>query len=114
MDAIVDGSKTPVVRERDVKVGKPSREEAEAAVRTLISWAGDNPDREGLVDTPKRVVNAYTEFFAGYEEDPEEVELNHMMHHVETEQYFASKQKSAIDKIKVMEAEMAYLRDDLG
>ena len=73
MDAIVDGSKTPVVRERDVKVGKPSREEAEAAVRTLISWAGDNPDREGLVDTPKRVVNAYTEFFAGYEEDPEEV-----------------------------------------
>ena len=73
MDAIVEGSKTPVVRERDVKVGKPSREEAEAAVRTLISWAGDNPDREGLVDTPKRVVNAYTEFFAGYEEDPEEV-----------------------------------------
>ena len=73
MDAIVDGSKTPVVREREVKVGKPSREEAEAAVRTLISWAGDNPDREGLVDTPKRVVNAYTEFFAGYEEDPEEV-----------------------------------------
>ena len=73
MDAIVDGSKTPVVRERDIKVEKPSREEAEAAVRTLISWAGDNPDREGLVDTPKRVVNAYTEFFAGYDEDPEEV-----------------------------------------
>ena len=73
MDVIVDGSKTPVVRERDVKVEKPSREEAEAAVRTLISWAGDNPDREGLVDTPKRVVNAYTEFFAGYEEDPGEV-----------------------------------------
>ncbi len=70
MDAIVDGSKTPVVRERDVKVEKPSREEAEAAVRTLISWAGDNPDREGLIDTPKRVVKAYTEFFAGYEEDP--------------------------------------------
>ena len=73
MDAIVDGGKTPVVRERDVKVEKPSREEAEAAVRTLILWAGDNPDREGLIDTPKRVVNAYTEFFAGYEEDPEAV-----------------------------------------
>ena len=73
MDAIVDGSKTPIVRERDVTVEKPSREEAEAAVRTLISWAGDNPEREGLIDTPKRVVNAYTEFFAGYDEDPEEV-----------------------------------------
>ena len=73
MDAIVDGSKAPIVRERDVKVEKPSREEAEAAVRTLISWAGDNPEREGLIDTPKRVVNAYTEFFAGYDEDPEEV-----------------------------------------
>ena len=73
MYAIVDGSKTPIVRERDVTVEKPSREEAEAAVRTLISWAGDNPEREGLIDTPKRVVNAYTEFFAGYDEDPEEV-----------------------------------------
>jgi GTP cyclohydrolase I len=73
MDAIVDGSKTPIVRERDVKVEKPSREQAEAAVRTLIAWAGDNPEREGLIDTPKRVVNAYTEFFAGYDEDPEEV-----------------------------------------
>ena len=59
MDARVDGSKTPMIREQDVKVDKPSREEAEAAVRTLISWAGDNPDREGLVDTPKRVVKAY-------------------------------------------------------
>ena len=73
MDARVDGSNTPVIRERDVKVEKPSREEAEAAVRTLIAWAGDNPEREGLIDTPKRVVSAYTEFFAGYEEDPEEV-----------------------------------------
>lgn len=72
MDARVDGKK-PHVNEREAKVEKPSREEAEAAVRTLISWAGDNPDREGLVDTPKRVVSAYQEFFAGYEEDPEEV-----------------------------------------
>ncbi|GAA0589818.1 GTP cyclohydrolase I FolE [Caenispirillum bisanense] len=52
---------------------RPTREEAEAAVRTLLRWAGDNPDREGLVDTPARVVRAYEEFFAGYDEDPEDV-----------------------------------------
>ncbi len=49
---------------------RPTREEAEAAVRTLIAWAGDDPAREGLKDTPKRVVNAYSEFFRGYEESP--------------------------------------------
>jgi GTP cyclohydrolase IA len=49
----------------------PSREEAEAAVRVLLRWAGDDPDREGLRDTPRRVVSAYTEWFAGYKEDPE-------------------------------------------
>ena len=48
----------------------PSRREAESAVRTLIEWAGDDPDREGLVGTPERVVRAYEEFFAGYNEDP--------------------------------------------
>jgi GTP cyclohydrolase I len=47
-----------------------TREEAEAAVRCLIEWAGDNPDREGLVGTPARVARAYEEFFAGYAEDP--------------------------------------------
>lgn len=52
---------------------KPSREEAEAAVRTMIRWAGDDPDREGLIDTPKRVAKAYEEFFAGYGEDPVEI-----------------------------------------
>ena len=52
---------------------KPSREEALAAVKTLISWAGDDPTREGLVETPDRVIRAYREFFAGYEEDPEQV-----------------------------------------
>ncbi len=52
---------------------RPSVKEAEAAVRTLIAWAGDNPDREGLIETPKRVVNAYREFFQGYDEDPEEI-----------------------------------------
>ena len=44
---------------------KPSREEAEEAVRTLISWAGDNPEREGLIETPKRVVKSYEEFYQG-------------------------------------------------
>ncbi|MGJ8562021.1 MAG: GTP cyclohydrolase I FolE [Alphaproteobacteria bacterium] len=48
-------------------VQKPSREEAMDAVRTLIAWAGDDPSREGLVDTPKRVVNAYSEWFRGYD-----------------------------------------------
>ncbi|TWT01226.1 GTP cyclohydrolase I FolE [Reyranella sp. CPCC 100927] len=52
---------------------KPSRAEAEEAVRTLIRWAGDDPDREGLVGTPDRVVRSYEEFFAGYAEDPREI-----------------------------------------
>ena len=52
---------------------KPTREEAEEAVRTLICWTGDDPDREGLIETPKRVVKAYEEFFEGYNMDPEEV-----------------------------------------
>lgn len=49
---------------------RPSREAAEEAVRTLIRWAGDDPEREGLVGTPDRVVRAYEEFFVGYQEDP--------------------------------------------
>ncbi len=52
---------------------RPSREEAEAAVRTLIAWAGDDPNREGVRETPRRVTKAYGEFFAGYEEDPAEI-----------------------------------------
>lgn len=55
------------------KPARPTREEAEKAVRTLIAWTGDNPDREGLLETPNRVVRAYEEFFAGYQEDPDEV-----------------------------------------
>ncbi|NQV85335.1 MAG: GTP cyclohydrolase I FolE [Rhodospirillales bacterium] len=51
-------------------VGQPSREDAEDAVRTLIRWAGDNPDREGLLDTPARVVRSYEEFFNGYDACP--------------------------------------------
>jgi len=53
----------------------PSQEEAEEAVRTLIRWAGDDPRREGLLDTPKRVVRAYREWFSGYAEDPAAVLL---------------------------------------
>ena len=53
--------------------GRPERAEAEAAVRTLLRWAGDDPDREGLVDTPARVVRAFEEFFRGYEQDPEAI-----------------------------------------
>src|SRR4249920_808075 len=49
---------------------RPSREEAEDAVRTLLRWAGDDPEREGLLGTPGRVVRAYEEWFAGYDEDP--------------------------------------------
>jgi GTP cyclohydrolase I len=56
-------------------VKRPSREEAMAAVRTLIAWAGDNPRREGVLDTPRRVVDAYEEWFSGYEADPAK-ELN--------------------------------------
>lgn len=52
---------------------RPSRAEAEAAVRVLVRWAGDDPDREGLRDTPKRVARAYEELFAGYREDPVEI-----------------------------------------
>ncbi len=49
---------------------RPSREEAEAAIRTLLRWAGDDPEREGLRDTPARVARAYREFFVGYDTDP--------------------------------------------
>ncbi len=69
MDAIV---KKFNIEDSDVST-RPTREEAEQAVRTLISWAGDDPSREGLLDTPKRVVNAYKEFFSGYGQDPDAV-----------------------------------------
>ena len=51
---------------------KPTREQAESAVRTLLAWSGDDPSREGLRDTPKRVVEAYGDWFSGYAEDPKE------------------------------------------
>ena len=61
------------VDERSTSPSRPSHEDAEAAVRTLIRWAGDDPSREGLLGTPDRVVRAYNEFFGGYREDPVEV-----------------------------------------
>ena len=58
--------------EKPDKGPQVSREEAEAAVRVLLSWAGENPAREGLLDTPRRVVKAYGDWFSGYNEDPAE------------------------------------------
>ena len=52
------------------KKKKPTQAEAEAAVRTLIEWAGDNPEREGLKETPARVARSYAELFSGYDADP--------------------------------------------
>jgi GTP cyclohydrolase I len=54
----------------DAATNRPSRAEAEAAIRTMLMWAGEDPDREGLLDTPARVVRSYEEFFKGYAEDP--------------------------------------------
>lgn len=65
----VDGFRS-ALKEQITTSKRPTREEAEAAVRTLIAWAGDDPTREGLIDTPGRVVRAYEEFFEGYNEDP--------------------------------------------
>jgi len=67
MDSVTPKKKVKLTFEKKI-----SREEAEEAVRTLIKWAGDNPEREGLLDTPKRVVKAYEEFFIGYKESAEE------------------------------------------
>jgi GTP cyclohydrolase I len=66
MDAITPDNQMNRVDDVD----RPSMDEAMDAVRTLIAWAGDDPKREGLIDTPKRVVKAYQEWFAGYQEDP--------------------------------------------
>jgi len=59
--------------EREGQVSRPTRAQAEEAVRTLIRWAGDEPTREGLVGTPDRVVRSYEEFYVGYEQDPEAI-----------------------------------------
>jgi len=56
----------------DAQIDRPTREQAEEAVKTLLKWAGDDPNREGLLDTPARVARAYEEYFSGYREDPRE------------------------------------------
>ena len=73
MDMKVDKSDSIKAIDNEENVSKPSREDAMKAVKTLISWAGDDPSREGLIETPKRVVKAYEEFFSGYSQDPLEV-----------------------------------------
>jgi len=72
MDMKVDPNNVHKINEKK-ETNRPSKEEAMKAVKTLISWAGDDPGREGLIDTPKRVVEAYEEFFSGYNEDPYKV-----------------------------------------
>jgi GTP cyclohydrolase I len=70
MDAVVKSLlERPLPRPYTSPLARPTREEAEAAVRVLLRWTGDDPSREGLRDTPKRVVKAYEEFFSGYQED---------------------------------------------
>jgi GTP cyclohydrolase I len=67
-----DLGESPLVPLAGDDKNRPSAEEAEAAVRTLIRWAGDDPDREGLLDTPGRVARSYRELFGGYDVDPRE------------------------------------------
>jgi GTP cyclohydrolase I len=74
MDAVVKSLSARLANATaDKPLKRPSRDEAEAAVRTLILWAGDDPSREGLVDTPMRVAKAYEQLFKGYREKPEEI-----------------------------------------
>ena len=71
MDATL---KPHLVTPRDSKeIARPSQLEVEAAVRTLIAWAGDDPSREGLIETPRRVAKAYKELYSGYDKDPAEI-----------------------------------------
>ena len=65
--------KKDIIKKVTKITSRPSRKEAEEAVKTLIKWAGDNPNREGLRETPKRVAKAYKEFFSGYESKPVEI-----------------------------------------
>ncbi len=67
----VHDPKIKTEHETGISGDRPTRDEAEAAVRTLLRWAGDDPTREGLLDTPGRVVRAYEEWFRGYDEDPQ-------------------------------------------
>ena len=81
MDAVVKTSAPGIAKGENPAISevetahtlRPTRQEAEDAVRTLLRWAGENPGREGLLDTPARVVKAYGELFSGYEQDGEEM-----------------------------------------
>ena len=72
MDAIIEGFKKRSERKILSKTERPSRQEAEEAVRTLLKWMGEDIEREGLIDTPKRVAKAYGELFSGYDQNPAE------------------------------------------
>ncbi|MCB1438281.1 MAG: GTP cyclohydrolase I FolE [Nitratireductor sp.] len=72
MDAIIESLKKGTGRKILPKKDRPSQAEAEAAVRTLLQWIGEDVDREGLIDTPSRVAKAYKEMFSGYDMDPED------------------------------------------
>ena len=72
-DSTTPDSETNTASKQVSEENRPSREDAERAVELLLRWAGDEPSREGLVDTPARVVRAYEEFFSGYLEDPEDM-----------------------------------------
>jgi GTP cyclohydrolase I len=72
MDKLTNPKRSGAKSNGTKRIAKPSREQAEAAVRTLIEWAGDDPAREGLLGTPARVVRAYEEWFSGYNDDPRE------------------------------------------
>lgn len=71
MDASVTSKSLTTAK--PAKLGKPTRAEAEAAVRTLIAWAGDDPTREGVLETPARVIGAFAELYAGYTQNPKEI-----------------------------------------
>ena len=73
MDDIVSRSRLKAAMGLKPETPRPSRADVEAAVRTLIAWAGDDPDREGLKDTPARVADAFEEYFSGYRQDPVDV-----------------------------------------
>lgn len=70
MDAILKPADEKAQRRAPHEIARPSREQAEAAVRTLLAYIGEDPEREGLLDTPKRVVKSYAELYSGYAEDP--------------------------------------------
>lgn len=72
MDAVIRNLMQTAEAGRAKPAQRPAQSEVEAAVRTLLLWTGDNPDREGLKDTPRRVANAFREMFSGYDQDPAE------------------------------------------